>query len=128
MAQALLGAALPNIRVSSAGLGALIGSPADSLATSLMREIGLSIESHRAAQVTSLDVAGADLILTMESHQRWRLEELYRSAAGKSFRIGHYIDEDVPDPYGESEEVFRFSLDVIRRSIAQWLPRIKRLI
>ena len=70
MAEGLLAAALPDAQVSSAGLAAMVGHPADPIACELMHERGISIDAHRAQQI-SLDVCQrADLILVMDGEQR----------------------------------------------------------
>ena len=66
MAEAMLRARLgrrPRFEVSSAGVGALVGHPADPFAMELMRERGLDIAAHRARQVTPELVAAHDLVL-----------------------------------------------------------------
>jgi protein-tyrosine-phosphatase len=74
MAEALLRARLghrPRFDVSSAGISALVGHPADEQAVALMKERGIDIGPHRARQLTPQLAAGADLILVMESgHER----------------------------------------------------------
>src|SRR5512136_1311836 len=74
MAEALLRARLghwPRFDVSSAGLSALVGRPADESTVALMRERGIDISAHRARQLTPRLVAGSDLVLVMETgHER----------------------------------------------------------
>ena len=52
MAQGLLEHALPQAQVRSAGLGALVGMPADAAAVRLMQERGIDISAHRATQIS----------------------------------------------------------------------------
>ncbi len=77
MAQGLLAAALPQVQVHSAGLGALIGSPADETAVRLMQARGIDISAHRATQITRQMCVQADMVLVMDADQRKRLEALY---------------------------------------------------
>ncbi len=127
MAQAVLAAALPALSVQSAGLGALVGAPADETATSLMQARGLDLAAHRAVQVNAALCSQADLILVMEQEQRARVEALYPQVRGKVFRIGHHLQQDVPDPYRQGEQAFRHALALIDRGVAEWLPRIRKL-
>ncbi len=70
MAEGLMASALPGRQVSSAGVGALVGHPADATATALMQEKGIDIQGHRARQI-SLDLCQrAELILVMDLEQR----------------------------------------------------------
>lgn len=52
MAEGLLKRALPEANVASAGLGALVGQPADPYAVALMSGLGLDISGHRARQLS----------------------------------------------------------------------------
>jgi protein-tyrosine phosphatase len=51
MAEALLGAALPDVKVVSCGLNALTGEPATAIARDMIRERGFDIGEHRAQQI-----------------------------------------------------------------------------
>jgi len=127
MAEGLISAALPDSRVLSAGLQALVGKPADDAAQQLMRERGIDIGRHRALQVTRPMCLDADIILVMEREQRQRLQDLYPEVCGRVFRLGEYIDLDVPDPYRQPLSAFRTALSVIDKGVEHWLRRIKRL-
>lgn len=127
MAEALIAAALPNCTVSSAGLQALVGKPADESAQQLMRERGLDISRHRAQQVTRPLCLNADVVLVMEREQRGRLQVLYPEVCGRVFRLGEYIDLDVPDPYRQPLSAFRTALSVIDKGVEHWQRRIQRL-
>lgn len=127
MAEALLASALPDTRLHSAGLGALIGQPADDIAIDLLASRGLDIRSHRARQITRQLCLESDVVLVMEKEQRRRLEKTYPEACGRVFRLGEFMDQDVPDPYRQPPEAFRSALTLIEKSISQWVPRIQRL-
>jgi protein-tyrosine phosphatase len=127
MAEALLAAALPKVRVSSAGLGALIGRPADELAVQLMRERGLDIGKHRATQINKPMCLDSDIVLVMEREQKQRLQLLYPEVCGRVFRLGEHANVDVPDPYRQPLRAFRSALSIIDESVELWLDRIQRL-
>jgi low molecular weight protein-tyrosine phosphatase len=127
MAEGLMATAMPGCHVSSAGLGALIGHPADPVACELMAERGISIEAHRARQI-SLDLCQrADLILVMEREQRRVVEQRYPFTAGRVFRLCEVSGQDVPDPYRAPRGVFQQSLALIDRGAQQWVDRISRV-
>jgi protein-tyrosine phosphatase len=127
MAEGLLAAALPFIQVRSAGLGALVGMPADEMAVRLLREREIDISGHRAKQLTREMCDGSDLVLVMEQAQRTRVERLYPQARGRVFRIAEFLRKDVPDPYRQVEHVFRNALHLIDDGVQEWLHRIHRL-
>lgn len=127
MARGLLAAALPASHVQSAGLGAVVGMPADETAVRLMLHRGIDISSHRARQVSRVLCTQADLILVMDSEQRGRLEGMYPQVRGRVFRIGEYTKRDIPDPYRHPESAFRDALVYLDDAAREWLRRIQRL-
>ncbi len=127
MAEGLMAAALPGREVSSAGLGALVGYPADPVAKELMREKGIDIDGHRARQI-SLDMCQrADLILVMERDQRRAMHERYPFTNGKVFQMAGQNGQDVPDPYRRPREVFQASLAQIEAGARHWVQRISKV-
>ena len=127
MAEGLLAAALPQMQVRSAGLGALIGMPADETAVRLMQERSIDITAHRAVQINRQMCLESDMVLVMDAEQRQRLEQLYPQGRGRVFRLGEYSKLDVPDPYRQSEQAFRSALLLIDEGVTQWLHRIQKL-
>lgn len=127
MAAGLFAARLPRLRTRSAGLGALVGEPADETAVRLMDSRGIDIHEHRAVQVTRRMCLESDIVLVMEREQRQRLEQLYPEACGRVFRLGEFTEQDIPDPYRRPEEAFRDALELIETNVDRWLQRIARL-
>lgn len=128
IAEALLAHALSEQRftVSSAGLGALVGHPADPVACELMQSVGIDISAHRARQISASIVNDHDLILVMESGQRQALSARFPQARGKTYRWGEWGEFDVPDPYRLSRGAFEYAFELIERGLADWLPKLKR--
>lgn len=126
MAQALLAAALPQADVRSAGLGAMVGMPADEVAIALMRERGIDIGAHRAVQITRQACTESDVVFVMDADQRRRVETLYPHAHGRVFRLGEYAKRDIPDPYRQTEAAFRHALSLIDEGVREWVHRIQR--
>ncbi|AXF24648.1 protein tyrosine phosphatase [Burkholderia pyrrocinia] len=126
MAEALFRARLPDVDVQSAGLGALVGQPADPHAVALMRERGLDIAAHRARQLPAWLATRADLILTMDSGQTRGISHRYPHLRGRVFRLGDGAPHgfDVPDPHLGTRASFERSLALIERGIAGWCARI----
>jgi protein-tyrosine phosphatase len=127
MAQGLLAAQLPAWQVRSAGLGALVGAPADDIAIRLMGERGLDITAHRATQITRAMGREADMVLVMSREQRRQLENLYPELCGRVFRLAEHADRDIPDPYRQPEPAFRHALKLIEEGVSSWVQRIRRL-
>jgi protein-tyrosine phosphatase len=126
MAHILLANALPQLTVSSAGTGALIGHPADPTARELMAARGLDLSEHRARQITQPMCAQVDLILTMDDGQRRHIENNYPLTRGKVFRLAETAKLNIPDPYKMGQEAFEHALQLIDAGVETWAERIRR--
>jgi protein-tyrosine phosphatase len=121
MAEALLASRL-RLRgvvavVQSAGIAALVGSPADPTAVELMRGRGFDLGSHRARQLTPELVRTSDLVLVMETDQVALVERLFPPARGRVHRLGKIMGVDVPDPYRRGRAAFAEALALIERGV-----------
>jgi len=123
MAEALLARRLRErgieAALQSAGLAALVGSPADPLAKELMMARGLDMGAHRARQLTRELIRASDLVLTMEARQQREVEELDPSARGRVHRLGRIGRFDVPDPYRQGKADFEQALALIERGLGE---------
>lgn len=124
MAEALFRRALPDVQISSAGLGAMVGYGADSIAVQIMIDHGIDISSHRARMLTETAVRDAELILVMDKLQKLQILTQYPYAQGKVFLLG---EADIPDPYQQGKEVFRLVYSSIEKSVGEWVKRISSI-
>ncbi|TXD98087.1 low molecular weight phosphotyrosine protein phosphatase [Psychrobacter frigidicola] len=128
IAAALLMHHYPEKHIDSAGLSAVVGHPADSKAMAVMSAShsidDMYMSDHIAKQINEQLVGKADLILTMSTSQSKWIEEQWPHCRGKIFRIGHWIDKDVADPYGHSETAFETAKQDIVDSLDQWFNKI----
>ena len=127
LAQALLAQQLPEYTVNSAGLGALVGNPADPLSIQVATAHGLDLSSHRAQQVTSWMCQQAELILVMEQAHKTQLEQQFPVVRGKVFNLGQFGKFDIADPYMEPLDAFEAAYAAIAQGVADWVPRIRQL-
>ena len=128
MAEGLLKDALreqTDITVESAGLGALVGHPADDYALELMTELGVDISAHRARQIHPDMVRDADLVLVMESGHKRAIDDADATARGKVYRIGEWQDREIDDPYRQPRAAFADALEEIQEGVASWVEKIK---
>jgi len=125
MAVGLLRTRLRHVRVESAGLGALIGYPADAIARELMRERDILIDDHRARPLSAPLCAQSDVIFAMDAKQKQSVIDRYPTMRGKVFRLGEFIDQDIFDPYGGERSDFQACLTLIDRAIEGWVERLK---
>lgn len=127
LAQVLLARELPGATVWSAGLGALVGNPADPLSVEVAAAHGLDLSGHRAQQVNSWLCQNAELILVMEQAHKTALEQQYPLVRGKVFRLGELDKFDIADPYRQPITAFEAAYTDIARGVASWVPRIRML-
>ncbi len=127
LAQGLLAQQLPNHIVWSAGLGALVGQPADPLSIQVAADNGVDISAHRAQQINSFLCQQAELILVMEQMHKTQLEQQFPSVRGKTFRLGQYGKFDIDDPYRQPIQAFETAYASIAQGVGDWVPRIKQL-
>ena len=124
LAEVLLAREFPGYTVWSAGLGALVGAPADPISIALAAQEGLDLSGHRAQQVNSQMCQRADLILVMEQHHRAELERRYPSTRGRVFCLA---ERDIADPFRRSRSAFEIAYADIARGVEDWAGRIRKL-
>lgn len=126
-AEALLVREFPQKTIWSAGLGALVGYPADPLSVKVAATYGIDLAAHRAMQVNRGMCESAELILVMEQNHKTELENKFPFVRGKVFRLGEVGKFDIPDPYKQAEAAFETTLGQISVGVAQWASRIRQL-
>ncbi len=116
---------LPNKEVASAGVGALVGKPADKMATQVASENGVSLEGHAAQQLTSDLCRDFDLILVMEQGHIEAVTNIAPEARGKTMLLSHWSGkEDIPDPYRQSKEAFDHAYKMIEEATTAWAKKL----
>ena len=110
-----------NISISSAGLTALEGKPADATAKQIAATNGITMERHKGRQLTSSLVAQNSVILVMEQRHLTDLCSRYPEARGKTFLLGKWLgDKEIPDPYRQSLEAFEHVYELIDSACSAW--------
>lgn len=128
LAEALLRQHLPGLQVGSAGVGALVGRPAEPHALTIAEADGLDLTSHRARQIDSAIVAESDLILVMEQGQAEWINQVFPQARGRVFLLGRWDEEaEVPDPYRQSLEQFQAVYAHIQAYSQSWCTRLQQM-
>ena len=110
--------------VTSAGITALVGYPADEIAQALLLEQGIDISAHRARQLTGAMLRQTDLVLVMETGHKRAIEMIDPSARGKIYRLGEWGGFDIPDPYRQPRAAFEESLRLIQRGVMDWSAKL----
>lgn len=124
MAEALLKQYFPNQTVISAGLEDLGGQPADKHAIQLMQQMDIDISEHCSQQVNTALLKQADLIFVMTKRQLRLLEKQWPFVRGKSFLLGHWQQQEIPDPYQQPQSAFVYAKDLIVTGITAWHDKL----
>ncbi|ASL86958.1 MULTISPECIES: protein tyrosine phosphatase [Serratia] len=118
---------LPHKKISSAGLGALVGKPADGRATDVANQHGLSLDGHQGKQLTASMCREYDLILVMEKDHIDAVCRLAPEVRGKTMLFGHWIGKrEIADPYRQSREAFEFVYRLLEESAHKWTQALSR--
>ena len=111
----------PVITVDSAGLAALADKEADATARAVAAEHGLSLDGHRARQLTGSMCRRYDLILTMENRHIQTLCDMAPEMRGKVMLFGHWDrEQEIPDPWRKSREAFEAVYGLLDNAARQW--------
>lgn len=115
----------PTLTVSSAGISALVDSPADKRATAVARKYGLDLEGHSARQVNDDVIFGHDLIVVMdEGHFQW-MRSAYPEDRARIVKMMHWMGgHDIPDPYRRSVLVYEAVFRKIQQGCAEWCRQL----
>ncbi|WP_201588644.1 low molecular weight protein-tyrosine-phosphatase [Psychrobacter pulmonis] len=124
MAEALLKQHFPNKTIESAGVGALVGHPADPATLEIMKKQQIDITNHVAKQINEQLVRKVDLILTMSDDQTKWIEDRWPFCRGKTFKLGHWMDKDIADPYKHDMSAFKTAYQDIVDGLEQWADKI----
>jgi protein-tyrosine phosphatase len=109
--------------VQSAGLSAYPGGPAAAEAVNVAQEFGADLTRHASQPVSPDLVAHADHLVAMtEGHLRL-LTRQFPSLATRP-RLLCADGHDIPDPIGNSQDVYRECAQMILRHLEQLLPEV----
>jgi len=120
MAEYLLKQQYPDLKVESAGISGLIGHPADDKAKLCMQRLDIDMSPHIAKRLNAEQLKQADLILVMSHNQQKHIEQTWPFAKGKVFRLGHWQNKNVPDPYQHDQAFFDNTFQLIQQCVADW--------
>mgnify|MGYP000084138642 CR=1 FL=1 len=124
MAEYFLKQQFPQLDIRSAGLSALVGQHADPKAILCMDQHQIDMRAHIAKQINTDEVKQADIIFVMSQNQKNHIEQAWPFARGKVFRLGHWQNENVADPYQHEQEFFNEICCRIQKFTLDWQSRL----
>lgn len=125
IAERILRKKLPNKKINSAGVGALVDHPADISAIKVAAIHDLSLEGHKGTQFTSRLGRQYDLLLVMEQEHIEKVSHIAPEVRGKTMLLGHWLaGKEIPDPYRKSDEAFESVYQLIEHSCQCWADKL----
>ena len=128
MAEALLRHRLlaPGVKVHSAGIGAVSGTPMDPLAIKVLQAQRVPVRPHAARRVDRELLHEAELILLMERAHLLNVLQLAPEVRGKTFLIGKWQRKpEIADPYRRPQSAFEQTYEHLSRCVDDWLPYLQ---
>lgn len=121
---------LERVEFSSAGTSTVLGLPASEGAQKTARSHGLSLDDHRSTPLSPELVERADRIFAMGPTHLHRVREM--GGEGKSALLGAFARPEqgpenhlaVPDPFGETEEVYEETFQTLEIYVGLALGRL----
>lgn len=108
--------------VESAGMMGSVGFPASSQSVRACAERGVDITAHRSKALTEKLIEESDFIFVMDSVHYERAVSLVAEAADRCM----LLDErgNVPDPIGQSQDVYDRCADQIEKAVKKRLSEL----
>lgn len=127
LGERILQQALPEIAISSAGIGAVVGAKADATGSEVAREIDVDLGGHVARQLTG-EIGGAhDLVLVMEPGHRAEIERRFPELSGRTMLFDHWTGgSGIADPYRKPVEAHRKARDLIATAAESWAEKLRK--
>ncbi|MBK4714619.1 MULTISPECIES: arsenate reductase/protein-tyrosine-phosphatase family protein [Tenebrionibacter/Tenebrionicola group] len=116
-----------DLHIESAGIHALVGHPADKMASSLAERHGLKLNEHRAKQLTAQQCRDTDLILVMEKQHVEHITYIAPEVRGKTMLMGHWLQRtEIADPYKKSTSFYEFVYGQMDQAVERWANVLSR--
>jgi len=113
------------ITVTSAGIGALVGYPADETASMVALANGVSLEGHVARQFSRQIGLDHDLILVMEPRHRQDIITNAPDLSGRVMLFDHWRGgQGIQDPFRRAREFHEMIFGQIGAAAADWAMKL----
>ncbi len=125
LGERLLRQALPELEVTSAGINALVGKPADKTTSKVAAAHGLSLHGHVARQFTADIGVGHDLILVMEPGHKREIARVAHHLDGRVMLFDKWTTgRGIADPYLKPIQFHETIYTAISTAAYEWAKRL----
>lgn len=112
-------------RVSSAGLHAMVGYPADTDMSFVAGKNGISLDGHKARQFTQDLGRAHDLILVMEPAHKAEILRMDPALSGKTLLFDQWTGgKGIADPFHRSRDFHEAVFAMIRDAARAWAGKL----
>lgn len=119
-----------DIKLASAGTGALPGMKPPREVEEVMRKEGIDVSHHEATRLTVNLIEEANLILIMDRGHQETVLEMSPGASEKTFLLREFSPDtkdkplDIPDPLGEPLQTHEEVFGEIKRCLGELLKKV----
>lgn len=111
--------------VISRGLAAPLGRPPHEYAIKVAEARGIPLNpDKRAAGVSAAEMAMASVILVMDEGHRRQVQVKFPTATGKTFLLGKWQNQEIPDPINEPIEAFENVWELCNAGAKEWVRKL----
>ncbi|MDM3224000.1 protein tyrosine phosphatase [Citrobacter sp. Cf088] len=115
----------PTISVTSAGIHAHHGHPAENMSAAVAFEHGVSLSGHIARNVTLEMLRDSGLILAMEPKHITFVTSMAPEARGKTLLFSYWSSKQaIPDPYRKSHDVYEYVFQQLELGAQRWAQHL----
>jgi protein-tyrosine phosphatase len=125
IAERLLRRDVLGLRVSSAGLSAVVGHGIQPEMAAIAAETGLDATGHRARQFTTAMGMDHDLILVMEPSHRDEITRIAPHLRGRCMLLDHWSGgKGIDDPYRRGQAAYAYAFQTVTVASQAWAARL----
>jgi protein-tyrosine phosphatase len=115
------------IAISSAGIAALEGYPADEIATAVAKASGVSLDGHVARQFTRELGTNHDLVLVMEPGHKREIIKTAPDLSGRILLFDQWTNaKGIADPYRRSRTFHEEVFVQIETAATSWAEKLQK--
>ena len=136
MAEHLLASALQNessplkeLKVISAGVSAIDGDGASFNSIDAMKEVGIDIQDHQSKRLNLEMIQSSIAIFVMTESHRALIHMTYDNLETPVYLMREFLkdaDDQIPDPFGQSLEIYRLSRESMQEAITSLIDFLKK--
>ncbi len=119
------------LEVLSRGTAAYTGAPATRNAVLAGKKLGINREQHKSQPISQVDLVWADLVIAMTQAHKHDLVSRFPAFHRKIYTLSEIssgaVKGDVSDPYGQCQEIYDLTAQVLQKGLSAFIQRLSDL-